>query len=295
MATVFIAGGWRLTRGAGVVALPSYHQLTFERGLVYAARFAPDGRSIYYSASFNGQPLQLYSTVPDSPESRPLNLTNSTLFAASTSDIVISVGCKDRYIGNCQGTLATLPAAGGTPREIVEDALSADLTADKSEMAIVRQVGEKYVVEFPRGKAIYESHHPIGYLRISPRSDFVAFAEFIGLYGDAGSVVVVDRSGKEILRSVAFVSLEGVAWPPSEEEIWVGATEHEGWADAVLALRLNGKQRIVLRLPGMLRLHDVSPDGRILLSRELWRTGLQFKSPADGKERDLAWLDNATG
>jgi serine/threonine protein kinase len=291
---VVIAGGWRFTRTAGVVALPSYHQLTFERGLVYAARFATDGRSIYYSASFNGQPLQLYSTVPDSPESRSLNLTNSTLFAASTSDIVISVGCKDRYIGNCEGTLATLPAAGGTPRQIVENALSADWTADKSEMAIVRQGGQKYVVEFPRGRVIYESDHPIGYLRISPRSDLVAFGEFVGVYGDAGSVVVVDRSGKEMLRSVSFVSLEGVAWPPSEKEIWVGATEHEGWADAILALGLNGKQRIVLRLPGMLRLHDVSADGRILLSRELWRSGLQFKGPADVKERDLAWLDYAT-
>src|SRR6202453_5440841 len=93
------AGSWMLGRGSGSVAIPSYHQLTFERGLVYAARFAPDGRSIYYSANWNGQPVQLYSTVPDSPESRSLNLTNSTLFAASTSDIVISVGCKDRYIG----------------------------------------------------------------------------------------------------------------------------------------------------------------------------------------------------
>jgi serine/threonine protein kinase len=83
------AAAWMLARRGATIASPSYHQLTFERGLVYAARFAADGRSIYYSASFNGRPLQLYSTVPDSPESRPLNLTNSTLFAASTSDIVI--------------------------------------------------------------------------------------------------------------------------------------------------------------------------------------------------------------
>ena len=61
-------GGWLLGRGTGSSTPPFYHQLTFERGLVYAARFAPDGRSIYYSAAWKGQPVQIYSTVPDSPE-----------------------------------------------------------------------------------------------------------------------------------------------------------------------------------------------------------------------------------
>ena len=40
---VLVGGGsWMLGRGSGAAALPVYHQLTFERGLVYAARFAPD-------------------------------------------------------------------------------------------------------------------------------------------------------------------------------------------------------------------------------------------------------------
>jgi eukaryotic-like serine/threonine-protein kinase len=71
---------------------------------------------------------------------------------------------------------------------------------------------------------------------------------------------------------------------------------HEAWADAIHALSLNGKpeDRIVLRLPGIVRLHDVSRDGRILLSRESWRSGLQFRGPGDAKERDLSWLDYAT-
>jgi serine/threonine protein kinase len=293
---LLIAGGvagWLLFRGTSAIVPPSYHQLTFERGLVYAARFAPDGRSIYYSASWNGQPVQLYSTVPDSPESRPLNLVNSTLFAASASGLAISLGCKDRYIGNCQGTLATVPISGGSPREIAGDTLTADWTADGSEMAVVRRVGGKYRVEFPRGKVIYESVRMLAYLRISPRANAVAFAEFVSVDGDAGLVVALDRSGKELIRTATFVSLEGVAWPPSGEEVWYAATQLEGWADAVHALSLKGKERIVLRLPGMLRLHDVSHDGRILISRESWRSGLQFRGPGDTKERDLDWLDYA--
>jgi len=284
-------GDWLSGRRSSPAALPSYHQLTFERGLIYAARFAPDGRSIYYSASWNGQPVQLYSTVPDTPESRPLNQINSTLFTVSSSELAISLGCKDIYIEICQGTLALVPVSGGAPREIAEGVLSADWTADGSEMAVIRQVAGKYRVEFPRGNVIYESNHWLAYLRIAPRANAVAFAEFVGLAGDGGRVIVRDRSGKEIIRSAPFVSVEGLAWPPSGEEVWVGAATREGWADAIHALRFNGKDRIVLRLPGMLRLHDVSRDGRILFSRESWRSGLQFRGPGDTKERDLSWLD----
>jgi Tol biopolymer transport system component len=287
------AAGWLFHHGAGSTSPPSYHQLTFERGLIYAARFASDGRSIYYSASWNGQPVQLYSTVPDSPESRPLNLINSTLFATSASELAISLGCEDRYIGNCQGTLATVGVSGGSPREIAKDTLSADWTTDGSEMAMIRQVEGKYRVEFPRGKVIYESVRPLGYARISPRADAVAFAEFVSVDGDAGLVVALDRNGKELIRSTVFVSVEGVAWPPSGEEVWCAVTQNEGWADAIHALPLKGKERIVLRLPGMLRLHDVSHDGRMLISRESWRSGLQFRGPGDTKERDLSWLDYA--
>jgi hypothetical protein len=291
---LLVAGAsWMLGRRGAVTASPSYHQLTFERGLVYAARFAADGRSIYYSASWSGQPVQLYSTLPDSPESRPLNLANSTLFAVSSSEMAISIGCRDRYIGLCQGTLGLVPVGGGSPREVAEDVLAADWTADGSEMAVIRQVGGKYRVEFPLGKVIYESNHSLGYLRISPRGDAVGFGEFLTSDGDAGWVIAVDRSGKELIRSVLFVSLEGLAWPPSGDELWVGATETEGWADAVHALGLNGKQRIVLRLPGILRLHDISRDGRILLAKESWRSGIQFRGPSDTKERDLSWLDYA--
>jgi hypothetical protein len=124
------AASWMLRRRGIAAALPTYHQLTFERGLVYAARFAPDARSIYYSANWNGQPIQLYSMLPDSPESRALNLVNSTLFAVSPSELAISVGCEDRVIGNCEGTLGLVPVSGGSPRQVAEDVLSADWTAD---------------------------------------------------------------------------------------------------------------------------------------------------------------------
>jgi hypothetical protein len=51
-----------------------------------------------------------------------------------------------------------VPVSGGAPREIALDVLSADWTADGSEMAVIRQVAGKIRVEFPLGKRIYESN-----------------------------------------------------------------------------------------------------------------------------------------
>jgi hypothetical protein len=93
---------------------------------------------------------------------------------------------------------------------------------------------------------------------------------------------------------VGTVGYEGLAWAPSGDEVWAGATAREGWANEIHALSLDGKDRVVLRLPGILRLHDIARDGRILMSKESWRSELQFRRQGDSKERDLAWLDYAT-
>lgn len=278
--------------GRGAVSAPTYHQLTFDRGLIYSARFAVDGPSVYYSAAWNGQPVQLYSTNPNGPESRALNFTHSALFDVSSSEMAISIGCKDLFVGDCEGALARVPISGGAPRQIAENVVSADWTADASEMAAIRDVEGKFRVEFPLGNLIYESPAWLDFLRVSPDGKSAAFAEF-KLSGDVGQVVIVDRTGKQIARSVSFPSVEGIAWPPSGKEVWFAATAGHAWANSIQALSLTGKTRILLKLPSMIRLHDVSRDGRVLMSTESWTTGLQFRGPNDAKERDLSWLDDA--
>ncbi len=285
------AGAWFLSRGAASRPQPTFRQLTFERGLIYSARFFPDGQSIYYSAAWNGQPIQLYSTNPNGPESRPLNLTNSTLFAVSPSEMGISMGCKDLLIGDCEGTLAVVPLSGGAPREIEDQVLAADWTPDGSQMAAVREAGGKFRVEFPLGKVIYESETWINFLRISPRGKAVAFVQHGAAGNDAGWAVILDRRGKQIARSPEFVSMEGLAWTPAGNEVWCAASMHVGYANAIHALSFTGEDRIVLRLPGLLRLYDISRDGRILLSKDVWTSGIEWRGPGDTRERDLSWLD----
>jgi len=54
-----------------VPAAPSFHRLTFRRGLIGNARFAPDGQTIVYGAMWEGSPqVKLYLTRPESPESQ---------------------------------------------------------------------------------------------------------------------------------------------------------------------------------------------------------------------------------
>jgi len=295
MAGLLVAGlaGYFFGRGAAVRA-PTYHQLTFDRGLIYSARFAVDGPSVYYSAAWNGQPIQLYSTNPNSPESRALNFTHSALFDVSSAEMAISIGCKDLFFGDCEGALARVPISGGTPRQVAENVVSADWTADGSEMAAIRDVEGKFRVEFPLGNIIYESSAWLNFLRVSPDGKLAAFAEFKYTEGDVGQVVILDRTGKQIARSASFPSVEGIAWPPSGKEVWFAAAAgNDAWANSIQALGFTAKTRILLRLPGMLRLHDVSRDGRVLMSTEIWTTGLQFRGPGDAKERDLSWLDAA--
>ena len=54
--------------------VPSYHQVTFRRGTVWSARFTADAHTIVYGATWSGNPLDLFSTRPESLESRSLGL-----------------------------------------------------------------------------------------------------------------------------------------------------------------------------------------------------------------------------
>src|SRR5262249_51391893 len=51
-----IVVGRRLAR----VEPPSFHQLTFRRGPVWTARFGSDGKTILYSASWDGRPREIF-------------------------------------------------------------------------------------------------------------------------------------------------------------------------------------------------------------------------------------------
>jgi hypothetical protein len=91
---ITLAAGILLLVAAGVVAgrwtlrglpSPSYQRVTFRRGFIDNGRFANGGRTIAYSASWDGNPYQVYSTQAESPESRDLEIVNAHLLGVPPS------------------------------------------------------------------------------------------------------------------------------------------------------------------------------------------------------------------
>lgn len=85
LATLTLAAGF-LTGRASVRAAagpPQFTRLTFRRGLVQSARFAPDGETVVYGASWEGAPFEIFVTRADARESRTLGLGNADIFALS--------------------------------------------------------------------------------------------------------------------------------------------------------------------------------------------------------------------
>ena len=285
-----VAGRFLLQRPVEA-SLPVYHPLTFRRGMVHAARFAPDGKTIIYSAAWEGKSLQLFTTRPESPESHELEPAGADVLAVSSlGEMALSLGSHPVAQFLYSGTLARVPLVGGAPREILEDVEWADWSPDGSNLAIVRQEQGRHRLEFPLGKVLYQADGWIGHIRISPKADMVAFIDHPQLGDDGGAVAMVDLAGKKTTLSTGWDSIQGIAWSPGGEEIWFTATR-TGGDRSLYAVTLTGTIRLLARVPGELTLLDVGREGNVLLTRGNDRAGIIGLAPGDVKERDLSWLD----
>ena len=285
------AAGALLAGRKGPAPLPAYHRLTFRRGTVQAARFTPDGQSAVYSAAWEGNPPELFTTRSERPESRSMGLTGATLLSLSrTAEMAVSLGARPIWPTFSVGTLARVPLEGGAPREILSNVENADWTPDGTTLLVTRQVGAREQLESPPGKLIYDNGGAIGHPRFSPQGDRIAFFEHPGRTTDNGSVAVVNLAGKKTTLSTGWTDLTGLAWSPKGDEIWFSGDINNGSA-AIFAVTLNGRQREVARIPGDVVLFDIARGGRILLGREEWRGGIHGLAPGESRERDLSWFD----
>ena len=287
-----LAGAFLLGRGSGPAKLPSYHQLTFRRGTIWSARFAADGSSIVYSAAWNGAPSDLYATQKDSLESRALELPNAEILAISSQG-EMAVLLNRKYMGHftARGTLARMPLTGGTPREVLEDVQAADWSPDGQKLAIVRYAEGRNRLEFPIGNVLYETAGWISHIRVSPKGDMIAFLDHQLQWDDRGWVKVVDLSGNKRSLTEEWSGAEGLAWSPKGDEVWFTAAK-EGEPFALHLVTLSGRDRVLQRLPNDSVLHDISRDGRLLLSAVQFSGDVIGLPSGETKERNLSWLDN---
>ena len=255
---------------------PRFQQLTFRRGAVSYARFAPDGRTIVYSAWWQGKPLELFTTQAGTPESRSLGLPPADILSISSSG-EMAIALRDHPGA---GMLARVPLAGGAPREVLENIGEADWTPDGKSLAVGRLVAGRKWIEFPIGKVLYEAAGPIYRARLSPRGDRIAFQE-----GDQIAVVDLHGVKKDLPR---MRQASGFAWSPAGE-IWL--VNIVGGNSEILAVTPRGRQRLLFSVPGEFDLHDVSRDRRVLLERDLPSSETVGVSAGDPRERNLTWLD----
>jgi Tol biopolymer transport system component len=279
-------------RRAGRIEPPSFRELTFQRGEIYSARFAPDGQTILYAAAWEGRPVEIFVSRLDSPEARPFGLKSADLFGVSSSG-EMAVSLDRRFSGPFQrtGTLARIGiTGGGTPREVLEDVLWADWGPDGKSFAVVRAVGPRNRLEYPIGKVLYETEGWISNPRVSPKGDVIAFLDHPTIGDDGGSVALLDRGGKKKTLAGDFSTEGGLAWSPDGSEVWFTAAE-TGGNRALYAVTPSGTRRVLVRVTGNLTLQDVSRDGRALIAHDALRSGILGSSSSDKQERDLSWLD----
>ena len=273
---------------------PSFVRLTFRRGIVTSARLTADGHTVAYAASWEGGgPVQVYSKRVEGRESARLDLPAADVLAISASGELALKRRHAQTLGrpNPPGTLARVPLTGTAVRDVLEGVVAADWSPDGRALAVVRTAGGRNRVEYPIGTLLLETDDEIRDLRVSPGGDRIALA---AAHDEGARIDVVDLAGRRttLTKGWRFKAAQ-VAWAPSGSEVWFTAVQ-TGWMASLRAVTLAGKEREVLRLPGLLQLHDISRDGRVLLTVTSARGEMYGRSPGQTRERDLSWYESSS-
>ncbi len=272
---------------------PLTRTLTFRRGFLTGARFAPDGQTIVYSAAWDGKPSEIFTTRVGSSEARPLGIFPAGILAISSAgEMAISLGCENRW-DPCFGTLARVPLAGGTPREVLESVSSADWSPDGKELAVIHVADGRYRIEYPIGKVLYQTDGFLTSVRVSPKGDLVSFLDHPNGEDSRGTLGVVDRGGHKKTLTGEWPSILNTLWSPTGDEVFFQGGAQD-WRDfEIHGVSLSGRIRAAPRIAGS---DDVSRDGLFLDFQKFasYRRDILALVPGSSTERNLSWLGDST-
>jgi dipeptidyl aminopeptidase/acylaminoacyl peptidase len=268
-----------------------FQRVTFRRGVIWSARFTPDGHSVVYSASWEGKPLELFWSHLGNPEARSLGFKDGDLLSISaTNEMAVLLRTEFWTSFDRRGTLARVPSMGGAPRELLNEVHCADWAPDGQQFAIVRSKQGMIRLEFPMGNVLYQTVGWIGHMRISPDGQHIAISDHESRGTDSGAISIVNRKGERTVLADGWGTVRGLAWSPDGREVWFTADRH-GAARGMYAVALDGRLRHVLQLASNLTLHDIARDGRVLVGHGTERAGINLLAAGEARERDLSWLD----
>jgi len=282
-------GAYLAVRPPAAPASARYRQITFRRGQVLGARFAPDQQNILYAAQWEQDPRQLFITNTNSPEARSLGFSGLTLGAVSRRGELALL--QSTGIANIAGgTLSRVSMNGGASQVLEKNITAVDWSADGARLAVVRATSGSQQLEFPIGRVLYRTAGWLSNMRLSPSNDAVAFIEHRGRHDDAGAVLFVDAGGKITTLSSGWVAAVGLAWNPRQNEVWFTASR-ENAPRSLWAVSRGGKLRSISQSPGALTVRDIASDGRVLLSRESRRLEMAGLIQGESGERSFSWMD----
>ena len=213
-------------------------------------------------------------------------MSNSGIWSVSASgEMAVAYPCTLNW-GNCIGTLALVPPAGGAPREILDNVSGADWAPDGKTLAVAQLAGERTrIIQYPGEKLLYEAPGWVTGIRVSPKADRIAFLEH-PISGDVGgSVIVLDLTGKKNVWSSGWKALIGLAWSPNGDQVWfTGSRETKGGGFSLFAATASGTERRVHSTPSSVQILDISRDGGRVLIRRLTPRSVLMGLPAGDRK-----------
>jgi Tol biopolymer transport system component len=291
--TAFFAAGYFLRDRTAHRTPPQFQKITFRKGMVARARFAPDG-NIVYQASWDNGPQRVYLAVPGSPESRDLGIDGGFGAVSSKQQLTVSTPPFGEYNS---ARLSVVSISGGQSRPLLDDVMAADWAPDGESLAVMRRVNGHNRLEYPIGHVLIEDiPWALWVLRVSPDGNRVAFVNRVN--GTAIGLQVVDRNGKsQYLGQVSGQNATGedtdLAWSPKGNEVWFRSFDI-GESGIVYAVDMQKHRRVALTLPERVRFFDISRKGEALMSTGFSQIGILGTAPGETQERDLSCLDSGT-
>jgi hypothetical protein len=251
----------------------SFQRATFTQGAIRAARFTGDGRTILYSARFEGESPGLYLTRSGSAEARRLEVGERELLAISRREelALLTVTEELPEIHIRSGKLEVVGLSGGDALAIADNVIAADWFPDGSKLAIVRHLDGEFRIEAPPGRVVASGRERLSNLRVAPDGTSLAAFRFDEATGSEAALVRIDlASGEQKVLVPLLVTLGGLCWHPSGETIWY--TTFGDPSGDLHAADLDGRIRVLLDLPDDLEIQDLSPGGEILALNGTART-----------------------
>ena len=281
------AAAYRIVGAHAASVQPVFHPLTYRPQMISSARFLPGANTAIFTVSSRRDGDRTLRVRVEGQNFDPDTVAAGELMSVSRAG---HVAVLDWPSIKKPTTLADFSPEGRKSDLNVQNISGMDWLPNGKDMALIRRLGADTAIEFPAGRVIYRTVGRITDLRVSPAGDRLAFFEHPDRDDDRGHVELLEQNGSARRLTADWSSADGLAWSPSGREIWFTATK-VSTARNLYAVSLTGKLRKISTAPASLRIFDIAPNGRVLVSVDDMRTAMFARFPGENGETDITQFD----